>query len=150
MPGEVSRIDSIGKARVTSTAKPPTIAKTGRRMTARAMAAQPRGSAPGCARGHAALVDPVAKEAKHGWQQRQRGEHGHDGDDDRASAKAAHDGGRHQQQPGEGDHHGDAAEQHGAVGGVARDGHGITGGATLREFLAEPLHHHQRVVDAKR
>ena len=95
-------------------------------------------------------VDARPQQRKHGRQQRQRGRQRHQHHEDRADAEGLEEREWHDQQPAEGDHHGDAAEQHRAARRVARFRDRFRRGQAAAHLLPEAGNDEERVVDAHR
>ena len=97
-----------------------------------------------------AAVDAVTQDRE---RRRQEGQAPDDRDEhhaDRADRHRPEDRHVDDEQPGERDHHGEAAEEHGAAGGRARDLDGVELVAAPSPLGAEARDHEQRVVDRDR
>ena len=100
--------------------------------------------------GDAALLQPalLAEVGQHGGQERQRPDHGHADDDDRAEAEGREDRVAREEHAGHGRHDGEAGDQHRAAGGGRGDVERVGGRAAVVALLHHPAHVEHRVVDA--
>ncbi len=95
-------------------------------------------------------LDPVAQEAEHGRQERQRRDHGDDADEDRARRQAAHDRVRHELEADHGQNERGAAEEHRTARRGPRRLDRVELLAPLGALLAEAAEDEERVVDTQR
>ena len=95
-------------------------------------------------------VHAVAEQAQHRGQQRQRGDHRDDPDEDRAQRQAAQDRVGHQQHPAHREHEGHPAEEHGAARGRAGRHDRVDLLETAAALFPEAGEDEERVVDPER
>ena len=153
MPDDVSFIDRVGRASVTSTATTPRMTSTGRRCTPTARR-EKKPTSDGlldCLAGQAFCADDA--ECRH---ERDGDDHRDEDDADAGHADGAHDRRLEDEQAGEGDRDGEPGEEDGAAGRR----HGPLGGVgdllarrhlvlAVGELLAEAAHREQAVVDGE-
>ena len=97
--------------------------------------------------GDAKRIHAVAEQREDGGEQRQRGDHGDDPDQDRAGGQAAEDRARNEQEPEHREHEGDSAEEDGAAGGGAGSRDRIQLLPPLQTLLPIAGEGEERVVD---